>query len=194
MGCVWQRPQRRYGHPQRPLGGALCAHCDKYNRLVSHLALTQESRHLAIVLQPMLQLHEALARVHGEPSPPDEVAAPPSKSPRRRARAHTQSNEHRQLVVRGDLDREQRLRAARGLEEFLPPSPLSPQTCTVRYHLQTSVSNLTNMQPSRAHHPSASPRAPRRPFRFTDVRLAKYQPLIERTQCMHHGNHGRPPR
>ena len=146
MGCVWQRPQRRYGHPQRPLGGALCAHCDKYNRLVSHLALTQESWHLAIVLQPMLELHEALARVHGEPSPPDEVAAPPSKSPRRRARAHTQSNEHRQLVVRGDLDREQRLRAARGLEEFLPPSPLSPQTCTVRYHLQTSVSKTCNLR------------------------------------------------
>ena len=30
-------------------------------------------------------------------------------------------------VVRGDLDRKQRLHAARGLEYFLPPSPLSPQ-------------------------------------------------------------------
>ena len=53
-----------------------------------------------------------------------------------------------------------------------------------------------NMQPSRsATYPSAAPPgSPRRPFRFTDVRLAKYQPLFERTQCMHHGNHGRPPR
>jgi len=87
------------------------------------------------------------------------------------------------------------------VEEFPPPSPQTcpgkktpggagTQTCpgTVRARFE-------NMQPSRSA-PSFSfaSGSPRRPFRFTDVRLAKYQPLIERTQCMHHGNHGRPPR
>ena len=87
------------------------------------------------------------------------------------------------------------------VEEF-PPPPL--KLVPVKRHRGEpghklvpvySRARFENMQPSRSA-PSFSfaSGSPRRPFRFTDVRLAKYQPLIERTQCMHHGNHGRPPR
>ena len=54
---------------------SLAAHWLEYTRLLGYLALTRHSWCLAIVLQPMSQLHDEFDRVHGQPSPPDEGTA-----------------------------------------------------------------------------------------------------------------------
>ena len=53
----------------------LSAHSVEYAHLLSYLKLVWHSWCRAIALQPMAQLNETLAHIHGQPPPPDEGAA-----------------------------------------------------------------------------------------------------------------------